>query len=76
MTNKSTFVADAAKPTTKPSRRTFFLTAGVAAGAVAVASQTPLGQALIQEVGSAIAPQADGYQLSAHIKKYYETTLI
>jgi hypothetical protein len=75
MTKKSTFAADA-KPATKPSRRTFFLTAGVAAGAVAVASQTPLGKAVIQEVGSAIAPQADGYQLSAHIKKYYETTLI
>ena len=75
MTNKSTFAADA-KPATKPSRRTFFLTAGVAAGAVAVASQTPLGKAVIQDVGSAIAPQAEGYLLSAHIKKYYETTLI
>ena len=75
MTNKSTLAADA-KPANKPSRRTFFLTAGVAAGAVAVASQTPLGKAVIQEVGSAITPQADGYQLSAHIKKYYETTLI
>jgi hypothetical protein len=76
MKDKSILAVDAAQLTSKPSRRTFFLTAGVAAGAAAVVSQTPLGQAVIQEVGSAISPKADGYQLSAHIKKYYETTLI
>jgi hypothetical protein len=60
----------------KPSRRKFFIGAGAAVGAVAVASQTPLGKSVIQEIGSTVQDKADGYQLSAHIRKYYETTML
>ena len=60
----------------KPSRRKFFIGAGATVGAVAVASQTPLGKAVIQEIGSTVQGKDDGYQLSAHIRKYYETTML
>jgi hypothetical protein len=60
----------------KPSRRKFFVGAGAAVGAVAVASQTSIGKAVIQEIGSTVKGKDDGYQLSAHIRKYYETTLL
>lgn len=73
MDSKKSQVTD---QTTKPSRRKFFIGAGATVGAAAVVSQTPLGQAIVQEVGSAIAAKPDGYHLTAHIKKYYETTLI
>jgi len=36
----------------KPSRRKFFIGASAAVGAVAVASQTTIGKAVIQEIGS------------------------
>jgi hypothetical protein len=61
---------------TKPSRRKFFIGAGATVGAVAVVSQTPIGLALVQEVGTAVAGSKDGYHLTAHIKKYYQTTLV
>ena len=60
----------------KPSRRKFFIGAGATVGAVAVVSQTPLGKAVIQEIGSTVKGKDDGYQLSAHIRKYYETTML
>jgi len=60
----------------KSSRRKFFVGAGAAVGAVAVASQTSIGKAVIQEIGSTVKGKDDGYQLSAHIRKYYETTLL
>jgi hypothetical protein len=61
---------------TKSSRRTFFISAGVTVGAAAVASQTPLGQAVVQNVAEAVTTKPDGYHLTAHIKKYYQTTLV
>lgn len=61
---------------TKPARRKFFIGAGAAVGAVAVASQTSIGKAVIQEVGSTVKAKDDGYHLSAHIRKYYETTML
>jgi len=61
---------------TKSSRRTFFIRAGVTVGAAAVASQTPLGQAVVQNVAEAVTTKPDGYHLTAHIKKYYQTTLV
>jgi hypothetical protein len=61
---------------TKPSRRKFFIGAGATVGAVAVVSQTAIGKAVIQEVGSTVKGKDDGYQLSAHIRKYYETTML
>ncbi|CAM3604774.1 formate dehydrogenase [Polynucleobacter brandtiae] len=73
MSTKSiTAVAEA----NKPSRRKFFIGAGATVGAVAVASQTAIGKAVIQEIGSTVKPKDEGYQLSAHIRKYYETTKI
>jgi len=65
-----------AEQSAKPSRRKFFIGAGATVGAAAVVSQTPLGQALVQEVSTAAAGSKDGYHLTAHIKKYYETTLV
>ena len=59
----------------KPSRRKFFIGAGATVCAVAVVSQTTIAKAVIQEIGSTVAStNKEGYQLSAHIRKYYETT--
>jgi len=59
----------------KPSRRKFFIGAGATVGAVAVVSQTTFAKAVVQEIGSTVAGTSkEGYQLSAHIRKYYETT--
>jgi hypothetical protein len=60
----------------KPARRKFFIGASAAVGAVAVASQTSIGKAVIQEIGSTVKDKDEGYRLSAHIRKYYETTMI
>jgi hypothetical protein len=73
MSNKSTTTVT---EETKPSRRKFFIGAGATVGAVAVVSQTAIGKAVIQEVGSTVKGKDDGYQLSAHIRKYYETTML
>jgi hypothetical protein len=59
----------------KDSRRKFFASAGVAAGAIAVVSQTPLGTA-IAEQASNIVEDSKGYKVSDHIRKYYKTTLV
>ncbi len=64
------------KEDTKHSRRTFFIGAGAIAGSVVAVSQTPIGKAVIQEIGSTVSGKNDGYQLSAHVRKYYETTLV
>ena len=60
----------------KPSRRKFFIGAGAAVGAVAVASQTPVGKAVIQEISSTKTVKDAGQTMTAHMRKYYETTLI
>jgi hypothetical protein len=60
----------------KPSRRKFFIGASATVGAVAVASQTAIGKAVIQEIGSSVKGKDDGYQLSEHVRKYYESTLL
>lgn len=60
----------------QPSRRKFFIGAGAAVGAVAVVSQTTIGKAVIQEVGSTVKGKEEGYHLSEHIRKYYETTML
>jgi hypothetical protein len=73
MSNKS---AIAIAEENKPSRRKFFIGAGATVGAVAVVSQTPLGKAVIQEIGSTVQGKDEGYQLSAHMRKYYETTML
>jgi hypothetical protein len=60
----------------KPSRRKFFIGAGAAVGAVAVASQTPVGKAVIQEISGTKAVKDVSQTMTAHQRKYYETTLI
>ena len=60
----------------KPSRRNFFIGAGAAVGAIAVASQTPVGKAVIQEISSTKTVKDAGQTMTAHMRKYYETTLI
>ncbi|QWE15946.1 formate dehydrogenase [Polynucleobacter sp. AP-Nino-20-G2] len=67
---------NAAATDNKPSRRKFFIGAGATVGAVAVASQTSIGKAVIQEISSTVQSKDEGYQLSAHIRKYYETTML
>ena len=58
----------------KPSRRKFFIGAGAAVGAVA--TQTSVGKAVIQEIGSTVKAKEEGQQITAHMRKYYETTLL
>jgi hypothetical protein len=60
----------------KPSRRKFFIGASAAVGAVAVVSQTPVGKAVIQEISGTKTVKDAGQTMSAHMRKYYETTLI
>jgi len=60
----------------KDSRRKFFVTAGVTAGAVAVVSQTPLGTAIAEQASAMIDDSKKGYKLSDHVRKYYKTTLV
>lgn len=60
----------------KPSRRKFFVGAGAAVGAVAVASQTSIGKAVIQEIGSTVTTKDEGQKITAHMRKYYETALL
>ncbi len=60
----------------KQSRRKFFIGAGAAVGAVAVVSQTPVGKAVIQEIGSTVKSKEDGQKITAHMRKYYESTML
>jgi serine acetyltransferase len=60
----------------QPSRRKFFIGAGATIGAVAVVSQTAIGKAVVQEIGSTVKGKDDGYQLTDHVRKYYETTML
>jgi len=60
----------------KPSRRKFFIGAGATVGAVAVVAQTSVGKAVIQEIGSTVKAKEEGQQITAHMRKYYETTLL
>jgi hypothetical protein len=60
----------------KPSRRKFFVGAGAAVGAVAVASQTSIGKAVIQEIGSTVKDKSDAQTITAHMRKYYESTML
>ncbi len=57
-------------------RRHFLLAGGAAAAGVAVTAATMMGEEASDTL-DVVAPTAarEGYHLSAHIKKYYETTL-
>jgi hypothetical protein len=60
----------------KPSRRKFFIGAGAAVGVVAVASQTSVGKAVIQEIGGTAVDRSDSQKMTAHMRKYYKSTMI
>jgi hypothetical protein len=60
----------------KPSRRKFFIGAGAAVGVVAVASQTSVGKAVIQEIGGTAVDKDDSQAMTAHMRKYYKSTMI
>jgi hypothetical protein len=73
MSTKSTV---ALSEETKPLRRKFFIGAGATVGAVAVVSQTSIGKAVIQEIGSTVKTKGEGQTITAHMRKYYESTMI
>ena len=73
MSTKSTVALSDEK---KQSRRKFFIGAGATVGAVAVASQTSIGKAVIQEIGSTVKAKEEGQQITAHMRKYYESTML
>ena len=73
MSDKSTNVVSEEN---KPARRKFFIGAGATVGAVAVASQTSIGKAVIQEIGSTVKAKDEGHQITAHMRKYYESTML
>lgn len=62
--------------TKQPSRRKFFFGAAAVAGTVAVVAKTPVGTAIVEQVEAVSEPKKEGYHLSAHIRKYYDTTLV
>ena len=59
----------------KESRRKFFVTTGLAAGAVAAVSQTSIGTAIAEQAAS-LVEDSKGYKVSDHVLKYYKTTLV
>ena len=74
MSTKSTVVSN---EESKPSRRKFFFGASAAVGAVAVASQTSVGKAVIQEIsGATQEKKGESKTMTAHMRKYYESTMI
>jgi hypothetical protein len=59
-------------PTSKLSRRNFLLTVG--AGGVATVAAVAAGKPQPKAKKVAAAPGSKGYQLTEHVRKYYETT--
>lgn len=61
-----------------PSRRGFFF--GAAAAGVGAAALTGINSAPVAEVAATVLPAAPagggGYSLSAHVKRYYQTTMV
>jgi hypothetical protein len=59
------------------SRRTLFAGAGAAGVAAVAASALPLRQAAAPVLETAAAAvEADGYQLTEHVKRYYQTARV
>jgi hypothetical protein len=75
--NKKPSLPQASSPAATPvSRRTLFAGAGAAGAVAVVASALPLTrQAAPLVVGTAPAA-ADGYQLSEHVQRYYQTARV
>jgi len=59
-------------PTSKLSRRNFLLTVG--AGGVATVAAVAASNPRESKKKAAAAPGSRGYQLTEHVRKYYETT--
>jgi hypothetical protein len=59
------------------SRRTLFAGAGTV-GALAAAAAVLPGTKAVQTVAASASPsnQADGYQLTEHVKRYYQTARV
>jgi hypothetical protein len=66
------------EPKAKLSRRTLFAGAGTVGAVAAAASLLPGAVKQEAEVAQPKAPPANGggYQLTAHVKRYYKSTLV
>ena len=68
------------KDKTKPaavSRRTLFAGAGTAGALAAAAAALPLARPDATPVAAKPAePEGDGYRLSEHVRRYYQTTRV
>lgn len=62
----------------KLSRRTLFAGAGTAGAVAAVASMLPATKPaeMVQQATQPAPAKGGGYQLSEHVKRYYQTTKI
>ena len=65
------------EPAAALSRRTLFAGAGTAGALAAVAALLPRGEPAPAAVAAVVAPpQADGYRLTEHVKRYYQTARV
>ena len=64
--------------TKKPAltRRSLFAGAGTAGALAAAAAALPLARPAPTPVAQAAEPEADGYRLSEHVRRYYQTTRV
>lgn len=60
----------------KMSRRKFFAAVGVGGVAAAAAVVAPKDGDVQKAEGTQDSPQGKGYQLSEHVRRYYETTKV
>ncbi len=66
------------KKTSTLSRRTVFAGVGAAGALAAVAAVLPKAEPAPEAVAEPVAPaqDADGYRLTAHIQRYYQTARV
>lgn len=72
----STKTKVASSKESKTSRRMFFVGAGAAVGAVAVASQTSVGKAITKEIAGDTKGSDEPKTMTEHMRKYYVSTMI
>ena len=71
--------ASSDSPASPVSRRRLFAGAGTAGALAAVATVLPLQKQAVVATGTALQPAADangGYQLTAHVQRYYQTARV
>lgn len=61
---------------TKMSRRKFLAAVGVGGAATAAVVASKLGREPDVVSAKAAVPQGKGYQVTAHVRRYYETTKV